>query len=689
MMWGPCQLWLLLVAVVIFASSFSNGLDFHDFNHVPETVQVDYGSRHPMDRRHRRMAQEDDDNIRQDITYPRSQTYEQIRIHFVTDLLEERRGENDETDAQIDYIMQQALPAAAQLWSQHLSVIPNRGSIQITEGMCFGAFGTGLAQLTVENADLVVIIGGQDFLSQPDGSSTAVCEDFALAVGSSCVLDQWDRPIVGFVNFCLGPQMSVVGDTDAFLQTAFAAVSGTELRATHVQTDMGDVAVHELGHILAFAAYLYKFFRHADGTPRTPRPFLEQPVTCVDGSQIIAKAPSNNTVQLVEALDGRLSYSMVTPRVRQVARNQLNCQEAVGARLEDQQGCVGSHWHERLFFGEVMSPALSVSSENVLSPLTLALMEDSGWYEVDYTGASIPSFGLGAGCDFVTGECIVDDQVPEWGKGYFCDSPIRFVDGEIQVNSRTDNNIVCDPSHRAWTLCDLWDEATVPRDLIAIPESSKRYFSDNDLVPSFTLAEYCPIPSKSLGLDCTKDDEYTPSFVGESVGANSRCINAVKSNGQPIRRPACMKVTCDTVEGRVIIGDGENEQVCSFDGEILPVPSSTTEFLECPRLATICPELFSCVDSCAGRGVCVYDGTVPVCIDAAGLPIDTAAELTIDASAAGSGSTATGTGTSATGAGSSTDVPEDTPENLDDTSATTPISLYGFWASTLLVLLTL
>jgi leishmanolysin-like peptidase len=417
--------------------------------------------------------------------------------------------------------------------------------------------------------------------------------------------------------------------------------------------------VHELGHILAFAAYLYKFFRHADGTPRTPRPFVEQPVACVDGSQIIGRAASNDTVQLVEALDGRLSYIIVTPRVRQVARNQLNCQEAVGARLEDQAGCVGSHWHERLFFGEVMSPALSVSSENVLSPLTLALMEDSGWYEVDYTGASIPSFGLGAGCDFVTGECIVDDQVPEWGKGYFCNSPIRFLDGEIEVNST--NNIMCDPSHRAWTLCDLWDEATVPRDLVAIPESSKRYFSDNELVPSFTLAEYCPIPTKSLGLDCTKDDEYTPFFVGESVGANSRCINAIKNNGQPVHRPP--KVTCDAVEGKVIIGMVKTSKFALMTAS-LPIPSSTSDFLECPRLATICPELFSCIDSCAGRAVCVYDGPVPVCVDAADLLL-----------------------ASAEGVGPSSEFVEDTPEDSVDTSAAINISLCGLWV-TILVLLT-
>ena len=38
---------------------------------------------------------------------------------------------------------------------------------------------------------------------------------------------------------------------------------------------------------------------------------------------------------------------------------------------------------------------------NVLSPLTLALMEDSGWYIANFSKASLLPWGHGAGCDFV------------------------------------------------------------------------------------------------------------------------------------------------------------------------------------------------------------------------------------------------------------------------------------------------
>lgn len=628
---------LLRTTAALLLLSACLALQFDDFDRRPDSVTIDYGPDHPMlrSRQRQRRLQETttDDSLSSWLLYPSNTTniQEPLRIHFVTELLEQRRGESLTMDAQITAILETALPQAAALWSRHLSVVPVASDISVTTNMCFGAFGAALQPVTVSNADLVVIVSGQDFLLNPNGiSASPVCLERSLAVASSCVLDQWDRPVVGFLNLCLDNQVTVK-DTDVFLQSAFSQKTGTTLRPTHVQTSTVDVLVHELGHILAFAAYLYKFYRHADGTPRTPRPFVESTVQCVDGRTVTGQAPSNTTVRLVQDTTGgsassssssgtqKWSYSIVTPTVQQVARNQLNCQDndmVVGARLEDQAACFGSHWHERLFMGEIMSAALSVSSENILSPLTLALMKDTGWYTVDFTDAGIPSFGLGAGCEFVTNDCIVNDQVPAWGKGYFCDSPIRFTNGALQAESM--NNIVCDPGHRAWTLCDLWDQRTVPRDLISIPDSSRRYFSDNDLVPLFSLAEYCPIPTQSLGLDCTKEDEYVPHYKGESVGSESRCLNGFKRGGQTVNRPACMKVTCDIQQGRVIIGNQGNERICAFDGQILSLDGgASNEYLECPRLATVCPELFACPKSCAGEGVCDYDGVIPVCVDTA------------------------------------------------------------------------
>ena len=50
------------------------------------------------------------------------------------------------------------------------------------------------------------------------------------------------------------------------------------------------------------------------------------------------------------------------------------------------------------------------------SRLTLALLEDTGWYGVDYSKAEPLSWGRGLGCDFVTKSCKewIDDRQERW-----------------------------------------------------------------------------------------------------------------------------------------------------------------------------------------------------------------------------------------------------------------------------------
>ncbi len=49
--------------------------------------------------------------------------------------------------------------------------------------------------------------------------------------------------------------------------------------------------------------------------------------------------------------------------------------------------CVGSHWDRRIMDGDIMSP-VSTAGAAVISPVTLALFEDSGWYTPNYTVAA-------------------------------------------------------------------------------------------------------------------------------------------------------------------------------------------------------------------------------------------------------------------------------------------------------------
>ena len=111
--------------------------------------------------------------------------------------------------------------------------------------------------------------------------------------------------------------------------------------------------------------------------------------------------------------------------MRQVIRNHFDCQSLLGARLsrEDTSSCFGDSFDPRYHFDDDFTP-IGGSADNAfsLSPLTLALLEDSGWYRSSFHRSTVPLFGRGAGCGFVDGDCIgeFNTVLPEYSRGFFC-----------------------------------------------------------------------------------------------------------------------------------------------------------------------------------------------------------------------------------------------------------------------------
>lgn len=193
-----------------------------------------------------------------------------------------------------------------------------------------------------------------------------------------------------------------------------------------ITQDNVDVAVHEAAHVLGMSSNSYRFFWDPEiGTERTARPFAAQSVVCVDGVERTLILPNENTMKFFIATSGQRYASIVTTKVATVARNQFDCQELEGAQLENQptgeNSCTGDHWDERMFYPEALSGVISPTT-NVLSPLTLALLEDSGWYRANYTKTNVSPWGHGVGCDFVTSPCLVgggngrDGSLPSYSK---------------------------------------------------------------------------------------------------------------------------------------------------------------------------------------------------------------------------------------------------------------------------------
>ena len=85
-----------------------------------------------------------------------------------------------------------------------------------------------------------------------------------------------------------------------------------------------------------------------------------------------------------------------------------------GLELEDGggRGTAGSHWEKRLLMNEIMTG--SVDTRSVVSAMTLALLEDSGWYKANYSMAEQLDWGRDQGVDFLLSKCDA------WGGAYRC-----------------------------------------------------------------------------------------------------------------------------------------------------------------------------------------------------------------------------------------------------------------------------
>merc|ERR1719491_2213814 len=79
------------------------------------------------------------------------------------------------------------------------------------------------------------------------------------------------------------------------------------------------------------------------------------------------------------------------------------------------------------------STLTSSGGSGIVSPMTLAAFEDSGWYTVNYSMATriqdhVPpsAWGYQSGCDFVQEKCVVNGVVSSSSAGVFCATPDEY-----------------------------------------------------------------------------------------------------------------------------------------------------------------------------------------------------------------------------------------------------------------------
>jgi len=234
---------------------------------------------------------------------------------------------------------------------------------------------------------------------------------------------------------------------------------------------------------------------------------------------------------------------------------------------------------QRLFFGDQVSGFQVAPNENhedpaMISPLTLALLEDSSWYIANYTISTEVPFGRGAGCQFAHGGCAIDgdgavQDVSSHAKAFHC--------AEI-------GEIGCDVSHSFKARCDLVHHSA-KTDLFAALSS-----------PSSSHNYVCSMYARGA-INCA-DEGAMRALPGEVYGKSSKCF--LTDQGEPM----CLQGTCNEVTQSIDVHYDGEMFTCQRDGQIIDTRKRLR--IECPKIAAFCPSMI-CPSNCSGRGVCDED----------------------------------------------------------------------------------
>ncbi|EFA81873.1 hypothetical protein PPL_05105 [Heterostelium album PN500] len=312
-----------------------------------------------------------------------------------------------------------------------------------------------------------------------------------------------------------------------------------------------------------------------------------------------------------------------TPRVTSFVRHHFGCNDLGGAELEDggDLGTAMSHWERRIFNNEYMTG--QTSTNPVLSGLTLAFFEDTGFYRVNYSFAEPLIWGYKLGCNFVNQPCN------RWKSDkMFC--KFSFAPQ-------------CTYDRMAIGLCNSRATDNIP---VRFNYLQNGFAGDE-------LSDYCPyvegVHDQDRSHYCTSPSSSNSFFyAGGKHGLSSRCFDSTllsnaynggstysnsnnnnNNKGEGINRPVCYETACLN-EDRLKIKVGSYWYDCPYGGEIsniegfygsLKCPSGVDVCVQAPDAVLDWPEFLS-VEPTEGepgdivtiRGENFNDNTIPMMV---------------------------------------------------------------------------
>ncbi len=465
------------------------------------------------------------------------------------------------TDAKKSFVLEKLLPAAVDWFAATLQVKSLANPIKYTG---FSSCATkkyyyaccdnqidklAVSSTGVPNSDMHIIV------------TTRPADGGTIAWAISCTGDEFDRPIVGQINFDPERLDSSVGAWEEQLATA----------------------IHELTHAFGFSNSLYGKFRQPLNGAVRPR-----------SQVVLTVGPSDASNKL-----GKTINKIITPKVVANAKAHFGCTDWANAGLEIEDGgsagTAGSHWEKRLMNNEFMTGTSNKFSR--VSSMTLGLFEDMGWYKVNYDSENQFAWGAKQGCPFVQEKCSSWTSMPKFS----CNTV-------YSSNSDGTKGVGCTHDYRSKAYCNLIKSAsTFP--------SYFQYFSDPTVGGSDSYMDSCPVYKDFADGDCRNLDGKTSAawYFGEQTGKNSKCFTGtysqVTSLGNNIHA-GCHPFSCS--DGlKVTVGTTVID--CPAQGGVINMetdyPSSGySGTFNCPPIGDICTAGFSCKNDCSNDGTCLSSG---------------------------------------------------------------------------------
>lgn len=479
--------------------------------------------------------EEDNDK---DLRFLQNQSYEKIRIYFDYATLDNQTTVSDETRNKIKFILNTSKNALENLIQ--VKRLTSKAKFQD----CDPAIKiSDLVKTNGVEADLVIF----PFVDQKVKGKIE-------AYASACIISgKNNRPVAGLM---------------AFTQN----LNTTKFNWLNYYVSL---TLHELTHVLVFNPDMFSMFVDSKNEPIPIEKIM--------------------STKIVEGLERKY---IISPKVLAAAKKHYNCENITGVELENQggQGTIMSHWEARTMLSDYM---IGISyDEMTISEITLAFMEDSGWYKVNYFTGGLFRYGKNAGCGFLKNKCVSSSGNIEY-TNEFCNK--KYAPS-------------CTASKISKGICYITNyESEI--------DVNFRYFQTSK-TGGLSLADFCPVtavPTNSSSFfpwSCSQGFALYPPQLEERISKISGCFISSLVNKKFVNqllpelleaKSICYEYDCNYTKKRATVKIGNYTIECPIGGGYVTIEDYEGKLM-CPDFNQICTNN----PRCSNMIDCLLNKVLPV-----------------------------------------------------------------------------